>query len=77
MTTISIFGALCRFGTIKALRLASDLNPSKNFYYGLLEELLRANGQDDDADLEVEKAKQMDLYDDDMLDRMLAELKLQ
>ena len=66
-----------RTEAIKALRLASDLNPSKNFYYGLLEELLRANGQDDDADLEVEKAKQMDLYDDDMLDRMLAELKLQ
>lgn len=61
---------------IKAVRLASDLNPAKNFYYGLLEELLRANGQEEEADLEIERANSMDLYDDDMLDRMLVELGL-
>lgn len=65
-----------RTEAIKAVRLASDLNPAKNFYYGLLEELLRANGQEEEADLEIERANSMDLYDDDMLDRMLAELGL-
>ena len=61
---------------IKAVRLASDLNPSKNFYHGLLEELLRANGQEEEAELEVTRASQMDRYDDDLLDRIVDELKL-
>lgn len=59
---------------IKAVRLASDLNPDKNVYHGLLEELLRANGQEEEANLEVERAKQMDRYDDDTLDKLLAEM---
>lgn len=61
---------------IKAVRLASDLDPAKHLYHGLLEELLRANGQEEEAELEVGRASQMDLYDDDQLDRLLAEFKL-
>ena len=59
---------------IKAVRLASDLNPEKHFYHGVLEELLRANDQEDEADLEIDRATQMDRYDDDSLDRLLEEM---
>jgi tetratricopeptide (TPR) repeat protein len=59
---------------IKAVRLASDLNPEKHIYHGLLEELLRANDQEEEADLEIERAKQMDRYDDDTLDKLLSEM---
>jgi tetratricopeptide (TPR) repeat protein len=61
---------------IKSVRLASDLDPSKNLYYGLLEELLRANGQFEEADLEVNRASKMDRYDEDVLARLLDELKI-
>ncbi|MBS1702369.1 MAG: tetratricopeptide repeat protein [Armatimonadetes bacterium] len=64
-----------RTEAIKAVRLASDLNPEKHLYHGILEELLRANGQDEEAELEVSRSSQMDRYDDDMLDRFLDELK--
>lgn len=63
-----------RTEAIKALRLASELNPEKHLYHGLLEELLRANDQDEEAQLEVARASQMDRYDDDMLDRLLEEM---
>ena len=61
---------------IKSVRLASDLDPSKNLYYGLLEELLRANEQFEEADLEVARASKMDAYDEDVLARLLDELKI-
>ncbi len=66
-----------RTEAIKALRLASELNPEKNLYHGLLEELLRANEQEEEAELEVARASQMDRYDDDSLDRILEEIGLQ
>jgi Flp pilus assembly protein TadD len=59
---------------IKAIRLASDLAPEKHLYHGLLEELLRANEQDEEADLEVERASQMDRYDEDQLERIMREM---
>jgi tetratricopeptide (TPR) repeat protein len=59
---------------IKAVRLASDLEPEKHLYHGLLEELLRANGQNEEADLETERASQMDRYDDEELDRLLTQM---
>ncbi len=59
---------------IKAVRLASDLEPEKHVYHGLLEELLRATGQDAEAELEVERARQMDRYDEDMMERVLREM---
>ncbi len=65
-----------RTEAIKAIRLASDLNPEKNLYHGLLEELLRADGQEDAAELEVARASQMDRYDDEELDRLLEEIGL-
>jgi hypothetical protein len=59
---------------IKAVRLASDLEPEKNVYHGLLEELLRATGQDAEAELEVERARQMDRFDEDQVERVLREM---
>lgn len=59
---------------IKALRLASELDPSKNVYHGLLEALLEATGQIEEATLESERADKMDRYDDDTLDRVLDEM---
>jgi tetratricopeptide (TPR) repeat protein len=61
---------------IKSVRLASDLDPTKNLYYGLLEELLRANGQIEEADLEMNRASKMDRYDEEVLERILDELKI-
>lgn len=61
---------------IKAARLASDLNPEKNLYYGLLEELLLANDQIEEAKLEIDRAEKMDPYDQDILEKLLEELGL-
>jgi tetratricopeptide (TPR) repeat protein len=59
---------------VKALRLASDLDPSKHVYHGLLEELLREMGQDEEANLETERATKMDRFDDSIMERTLAEM---
>lgn len=59
---------------IKAVRLASDLEPEKNVYHGLLEELLRATGQEAEAELEVERASQMDRFDEVQVERVLREM---
>jgi tetratricopeptide (TPR) repeat protein len=61
---------------IKAVRLASDLDPEKNLYHGLLEALLSELGQNEEADLESERANQMDRFDEDRLDRTLREMGL-
>jgi hypothetical protein len=63
-----------RTEAIKAIRLASDLATEKHLYHGLLEELLRANEQEDEANLEVDRASQMDRYDEDQLERTLREM---
>jgi hypothetical protein len=39
-----------------------------------LEELLRATGQDAEAELEVERARQMDRFDEDQVERILKEM---
>lgn len=59
---------------IKAIRLASDLDTEKHLYHGLLEALLRASGQEQEADLELTRAEQMDRYDRDVMNRTLAEM---
>jgi tetratricopeptide (TPR) repeat protein len=59
---------------LKAVRLASDLEPEKNVYHGLLEELLRATDQEAEAELEVERARQMDRFDEDQVERVLREM---
>ena len=61
---------------IKAARLASDLDPEKNLYHGLLEMLLRANGMNAEADLEHKSASKMDRFDRDILRRMAEEMGL-
>jgi tetratricopeptide (TPR) repeat protein len=63
-----------RAEAIKSVRLASDLDPTKNMYYGLLEELLRANDQIEEADLEVKRASEMDQYDQETVDKLLDEM---
>jgi tetratricopeptide (TPR) repeat protein len=59
---------------IKAIRLASDLDPEKAVYAGMLEALLRADGQEVEANLEVAKAGKMDRYDRDVANRTLSEM---
>ena len=59
---------------IKSVRLASDLDPTKSLYYGLLEELLRANEQFEEADLEVKRASEMDQYDRETIEKLLDEM---
>lgn len=66
-----------RVEAIKAIRLASDLDVEKNVYPGMLEALLRADGQTVEADLEVERADRMDRYDQDVVNRTLAEMGIQ
>lgn len=61
---------------IKAIRLASDLDVDKHVYAGMLEALLRADGQEVEADLEVERAEKMDRYDHDVVNRTLAEMDI-
>lgn len=63
-----------RVEAIKAIRLASDLDVEKVVYAGMLEALLRADGQIVEADLEVERASQMDRFDKDIVNRALAEM---
>ncbi len=63
-----------RAEAIKAIRLASDLDVDKHVYAGMLEALLRADGQTVEADLEVERAEKMDRYDRDVVNRTLAEM---
>ena len=59
---------------IKSVRLACDLDPTKNIYYGLLEELLRADEQFEEAELELERASHMDRYDEEMVEKLLEEI---
>jgi tetratricopeptide (TPR) repeat protein len=74
--TVAFWGANRRPEAIKALRLASDLDPGKLLYYGLLEVLLGEMGLEEEASLESEKAKQMDRFDQDNLQRLEAEMGL-
>jgi tetratricopeptide (TPR) repeat protein len=58
---------------IKSVRLASDLDPDKNIYYGVLELLLNESGQFDEAILEQKRAENMDRYDREQLRRLSLE----
>ncbi len=63
-----------RTESIKALRIAIDLDPDQNVYHGLLQTLLSESGLLDEARLEQEKAAPMDAYDLASLRTMLTEL---
>lgn len=59
---------------VKAIRLASDLDPEKDLYHGILEVLLSEMGLDEESDLEAKRAAKMDAYDQDKLARYASEL---
>lgn len=62
---------------IKAIRLASDLDPEKHIYHGLLQVLLDESDLSAEADLENDRAQQMDRFDIDNLNRVLREMGLE
>lgn len=71
--SLAFWGAGKHAEAVKAVRLASDLNPEKLVYYGLLEQFLLRLGNIDEAQQESSKTKHMDAYDHDLVARMLAE----
>ena len=74
--TVAFWRAGRRTEAIKAIRLASELDPEKHLYHGLLGILLDENGQAEEAALESGRAEKMDRYDHDMLSRLLDEMKI-
>ena len=71
--SIAFWGAGRHTEAIKAVRLASDLDPEKSIYHGLLYEYLFEAGLKDEAELERESADRMDSYDKERLFRILVE----
>ena len=76
-TAIAFWGAGRHPEAIKALRLASDLDPAKNLYHGLLFEFLFEMGLKEEAKLEQPRAHQMDPYDQERVRRMMVECGLE
>lgn len=76
-TAIALWGAGRQNEAIKALRLASDLDPAKHLYHGMLYELLFEMELKDEAALEQPRANQMDPYDQERVRRMLIECGLE
>jgi tetratricopeptide (TPR) repeat protein len=74
---VAFWGAGRHVEAIKSVRLASDLDPSKNLYHGLLGILLEESGQMEEAQQESERAKKMDRYDHDLLSRLMDELGIE
>lgn len=66
-----------RTEAVKSVRLASDLDPSKHLYHGLLGIMLEEMDLNEEAQLESGRAKQMDSYDHELLSRLLAEMKIE
>ncbi len=56
---------------IRAVRLACDLDASNRVYSALLERMLREAGMIEEADAELDKARQIDDYDATVVERML------
>ncbi len=76
-TTVAFWCAGRKVEAIKSLRLASDLDPEKHFYHGLLGILYEETDQSEEAKLESERAAKMDRYDHDLLSRLLIEMKIE
>ena len=66
-----------RAEAVKSVRLASDLDPSKHLYHGLLGIMLEEMDLMDEARQESKRAEKMDSYDHELLSRLLAELKIE
>jgi tetratricopeptide (TPR) repeat protein len=75
--TVAFWCAERRVESIKALRLASELDPEKHLYHGLLGILLEETGQIEEAALESGRAQKMDRYDEDTMSRLLSEMKIE
>ena len=71
--SLAFWGAGKQPEAIKAIRLASDLNPEKLVYYGVLEQFLLHSGNLEEAELEGKRTRQLDAYDRDLVGRMMAE----
>lgn len=71
---VAFWGAGKPDKAIHAVRLASELDPDKHLYHGLLEALLRVQGDHESAALERERASQMEPYDHDALRRLVKEM---
>lgn len=65
-----------RTEAVKSIRLASDLDPEKHLYHGILEVFLSEMGLDEEADQEASRAAKMDAYDRDLLGRFAGEIGL-
>ena len=73
---VAFWGASRQQEAIKSVRLASDLDPDKNLYHGIIELFLRESGLKEEADLEAQRASKMDDYDREALRRIRVELSL-
>lgn len=73
---VAFWGAGMPDKSIHAVRLASELDPDKHLYHGLLEALLSSQGDHESAALERERASKMEPYDRDALRRVLTEIAL-
>jgi tetratricopeptide (TPR) repeat protein len=67
---IAFWGAGRAVEAVKAVRLATDLEPDNLLYVALLERLLRRSGQTSDADMEAKRIVDLDNYDRDKLERL-------
>ena len=66
-----------RAEAVKSVRLASDLDPAKHLYHGLLGILLEEMDLAEESRQESGRAKQMDAYDHELLTRLLAEMRIE
>lgn len=66
-----------RAEAVKSVRLASDLDPAKHLYHGLLGIMLEEMDQLEEAQLESDRAKKMDRYDHELLSRLLEEMGIE
>ena len=74
---VAFWGAGRQVEAVKATRIASDLDPANNLYYGLLELFLTKMGMAEEAALEQPRAAKMDDYDREALRRMGIEAGLE
>lgn len=72
LSSLALWGSGKSKQAIRAVRLASDLDSENRVNYALLETFLRRSGLEADADQETERAAEMDAYDKDLLQRLLA-----
>lgn len=70
--SVAFWGAGKPNEAIRAIRLASELDPDKPLYHGILGLYLRQTGLNEEASLEEKSAEKMDAYDRERLERIIA-----